>query len=152
MMFMMLCINTLVRKRWTEQEKLAYPIIQLPLGLSEGGGVKLLKDRIMWLGFGIAFSIGMINGVHYLFPQFPEIPYIKRVPIWQNIFTERPWNVIRWTRISVYPFAVGLAFFLPLDLSFSCWFFFVVRLLELVIGAAFGTRYFPALNQQASGA
>ena len=25
MMFMMLCINTLVRKRWTEHEKLAYP-------------------------------------------------------------------------------------------------------------------------------
>ena len=46
--------------------------------------------------------------------------------------------------ISVYPFAVGLAFFRPLDLSFSCWFFFVVRLAEFVIAAALGTRYFPA--------
>ena len=52
----------------------------------------------------------------------------------------------------MYPFAIGLAFFLPLDLSFSCWFFFVVRLLERVMGAALGTRYFPALNQQAYGA
>ena len=152
MMFMMLCINTIVRKRWAEQEKLAYPIIQLPLRLSEDGGISLLKNRMMWVGFSIAFAIGVINGVHYLFPQFPEIPYIKRTAVFQNIFTDRPWNVIRGTRISVYPFAVGLAFFLPLDLSFSCWFFFVVRLAEFVIGAALGTRYFPALNEQAYGA
>ena len=152
MMFMMLCINTIVRKRWAEQEKLAYPIIQLPLRLSEDGGISLLKNRMMWVGFSIAFVIGVINGVHYLFPQFPEIPYIKRTAVFQNIFTDRPWNVIRGTRISVYPFAVGLAFFLPLDLSFSCWFFFVVRLAEFVIGAALGTRYFPALNEQAYGA
>ena len=152
MMFMMLCINTLIRKRWTEQEKLAYPIIQLPIGLSEDGGTKLLGNRMMWSGFAIAVVIGLINGVHFLYPEFPEIPYIKRTPVLQDILTERPWNVIRGTRISVYPFAVGLAFFLPLDLSFSCWFFFVVRLIELVIGAAFGTRYFPALNEQAYGA
>jgi len=52
----------------------------------------------------------------------------------------------------MYPFAIGIAFFLPLDLSFSCWFFFVVRLLELVLRASLGTRRFPALNEQASGA
>ena len=152
MMFMMLCINTLVRKRWAEQEKLAYPIIQLPLRLSEEGGSRLLKSNMMWAGFSIAVAIGVINGIHYLFPQFPEIPYIKRTAVFQNIFTERPWSAIRGTRISVYPFAVGLAFFLPLDLSFSCWFFFVVRLAEFVIAAALGTRYFPALNEQAYGA
>ena len=152
MMFMMLCINTLVRKRWAEQEKLAYPIIQLPLHLSEAGGSSLLKNRMMWVGFTIAVVIGVVNGINYLFPQFPLIPYIKRTAVFQNIFTERPWSAIRGTRISIYPFAVGLAFFLPLDLSFSCWFFFVVRLAEFVIAAALGTRYFPALNEQAYGA
>ncbi len=152
MMFMMLCINTLIRKRWTEQEKLAYPIIQLPLGLSEDSGTKLLKNQMMWMGFSIAVIIGLINGIHFLAPQFPEIPYIKRTLIWDNIFTERPWSAMRGVRVSMYPFAIGLAFFLPLDLSFSCWFFFVVRLIERVIGEALGTRYFPALNDQASGA
>ena len=152
MMFMMLCINTLIRKRWTEQEKLAYPIIQLPLGLSEDSGTKLLKNQMMWMGFSIAVVIGLINGIHFLAPQFPEIPYIKRTLIWDNIFTERPWSAMRGVRVSMYPFAIGLAFFLPLDLSFSCWFFFVVRLIERVIGEALGTRYFPALNDQASGA
>ena len=63
MMFAMLCINILVRKRWTEQEKLAYPIIQLPLGLSESAGLKLLRSRVMWAGFTFAYVIGLINGI-----------------------------------------------------------------------------------------
>ena len=34
----MICINVIVRKQWTEHEKLSYPIIQLPLAITEGGG------------------------------------------------------------------------------------------------------------------
>ena len=34
MVFLMVCINSLVRKQWTEHEKLSYPIIQLPLELT----------------------------------------------------------------------------------------------------------------------
>ena len=152
MMFAMLCINILVRKRWTEQEKLAYPIIQLPLGLSESAGLKLLRNRVMWAGFTLAFVIGLINGVAYLNPSIPDIPYIKRTPIWDQIFTQRPWNALQGVRISMYPFMIGLAFFLPLDLSFSCWFFFLLRYVERIIGFALGSRYFPALNDQAAGA
>ena len=152
MVFAMLCINTLIRKRWTEQEKLAYPIIQLPLGLSEDAGIKLLRNRIMWIGFGLAFIIGLINGIAYLNPAVPDIPYIKRTSVWDHIFTQRPWNALQGVRVSMYPFMIGLAFFLPLDLSFSCWFFFLLRYVERIIGYALGTRYFPALNDQASGA
>ena len=46
---------------------------------------------------------------------------------------------------------IGLAFFLPLDLSFSCWFIFLLRSVQRVIGYALGTRHYPALNDQASG-
>mgnify|MGYP003306109862 FL=1 len=152
MMFAMLCINTLIRKRWTEQEKLAYPIIQLPLGLSEDAGIKLLRNRIMWIGFGLAVIIGLINGIAYLNPAVPDIPYIKRTSDWDHIFTQRPWNALQGVRASMYPFMIGVAFFLPLDLSFSCWFFFLLRYVERIIGYALGTRYFPALNDQASGA
>jgi len=52
---------------------------------------------------------------------------------------------------------IGLAFFVPLDLSFSCWFFFLARLLFRVFGSATGmdgpgTTNFPYFEQQASGA
>jgi len=150
MMLLMLCLNIIIRKRWTEQEKLAYPIIRLPVGMSEGGGVQLFKNKVMWAGFAVASTITIVNGINYLFPAFPKINYIKLTNV-GRVFTDRPWDALRGMRISMYPFAIGIAFFLPLDLSFSCWFFFVVRLAEFVIARALGTRHFPALNDQASG-
>ena len=37
LIFVMLCINVLVRKPWTEHEKLSYPLILLPLEMLSGG-------------------------------------------------------------------------------------------------------------------
>ena len=79
------------------------------------------------------------------------IRYIKLTNV-GNVFTDKPWDVLRGMRISMYPFAIGLAFFLPLDLSFSCWFFFVFRMMEQVFGRAVGLRGFPYFSEQASGA
>lgn len=151
MMLMMLSINSIIRKRWTEQEKLAYPIIQLPLGMTKGGGIPLFRNKIMWIGFAVAATITIINGFNYIFPSIPKISYIKHTNI-GHVFTEKPWNSISWVYVTMYPFAIGLAFFLPLDLSFSCWFFFVIRLVEQVTASALGTHKFPDLNNQASGA
>ena len=152
LMFMMFCINTIIRKRWAEEEKLAYPVIQLPLGLSENSGVRLLKNRMMWIGFGIAAAIGVINGIHFLYPLIPGVPYIKATRIWPGIFSDHPWTVIAWIRVYLYPFGIGLAFFLPIELLLSCWFFFAIRMIERVIGAATGAWHFPQLNEQSYGA
>ncbi|HIE26391.1 TPA: hypothetical protein EYP66_03810 [Candidatus Poribacteria bacterium] len=151
LIFMMLCVNILIRKRWTEQEKLAYPIIQLPLGMSHAGGSTLFLSKVMWAGFALAAIIDIINGLNFIYPAVPAIKYIKLTNV-GSVFTDRPWDVLRGMRISMYPFAIGLTFFLPLDLSFSCWFFFVFRMMEQVFGRAFGLRGFPYFSEQASGA
>ena len=154
LMFMMLCINTVVRRRWTEQEKLAYPNIQLPMRLVEDCGVSLLRQRGLWLGFSVAAFITVLNGLHHLFPQVPYVKYIKQVNVGSQ-FTSKPWNALGGMTVSGYPFMIGLAFFMPLDLSFSCWFFYVVRRLEQVLGAAAGFRSlpeFPYFGQQGWGA
>lgn len=151
LVMMMLCLNAIIRKRWTEQEKLAYPVIQLPLGMTEKGGSALFKNKIMWIGFGIAAVIDIINGFNTIFPSIPMIKYIKLTHV-GGVFTDRPLDVLSGTRISMYPFAIGLAFFLPLDLSFSCWFFFVFRMMQQVFGRALGLRGFPYFSEQASGA
>ena len=60
-----------------------------------------------------------------------------------------------WTPVAVFPYAVGLAFFIPLDLSFSCWFFYLFWKIELIIASAIGLRSlpeFPYVEQQTSGA
>lgn len=155
------CLNILIRTQWSDNERLAFPIVQLPLAMTEErdtalGKTGLFQNRAMWAGFAIAAVIDIINGMHYLYPSFPYLETVKLYNIGQYV-TEPPWNAIGATNISMYPFAIGLAFFVPLDLSFSCWFFFVARKLFQVFGRAAGldgpgSAGFPYFEQQASGA
>ena len=110
----MLGINFIVRKQWTENEKLSYPLIQLPLAMTSRTE-PFFRSRLMWMGFGIAAFIDLLNGLNYLHPSLPRIGGIRGYDI-SRLFTNSPWNAIDWLPIGIYPFAVGLAFFMPLDL------------------------------------
>ncbi|MFQ5811427.1 MAG: DUF6785 family protein, partial [Armatimonadota bacterium] len=155
MIVTMLCINVLIRKAWTEHEKLGFPLVLLPLEMTRGDRTsQFFRSKFMWGGFAVAAVIDIVNGFHALFPAMPEIPYIKLYDLRQH-FRGRPWNAIGRTRMGVYPFAVGLAFFLPSDLSFSCWFFYVLSKVELIACALLGQeslKGLPYLNEQAAGA
>ena len=153
LIFIMLCANVIFRKRWCENEKLAFPTIQLPLAMVSEGGSRLIRNKVMWIGFGIAAFIDVLNGCNYLWPSVPRIP-VRDLTIHQY-FTSKSWSSIGAMRITPYPFAIGLAFFLPLDLSFSCWFFFLLSRLANIIGGAVGWRTlprFPYFDEQGSGA
>jgi len=105
------------------------------------------------MGFGSAFGLSILNGIHFLYPVVPELRVSMRDV--GHYFTTKPWNAVGWVPISLFPFAIGLAFFLPLDLSFSCWFFYVFRKLLRIAGTAVGVQNlpgFPYFNEQASGA
>lgn len=153
MLLVMFCINIIVRQHWMQNEKLLFPIVELPMQITEPGH-RLLRSRLMWIGFGIAGGISIINGLQQF---YPTLPYI-RVKMWDlaPLMAGRPWNAIGWTPISFYPYAIGLGFLLPLDMLFSCWFFFIswriVRILGAVYGAYDSTPNFPFMDQQALGA
>ena len=150
--FGMLCINVIVRKRWTEQEKLSYPIIQLPLEMTNINSARFFKNKVLWIGVGVAAGLDILNGLHFLFPTVPEIR--TRVRNFGYLFTEKPWNALGGLPVSFYPFAIGLGFFIPLDLSFSCWFFYWYWKVLRMIGSMIGLRSlarFPYMSEQASG-
>ena len=127
--FTLLCINVMIRAQWTQQEKLAYPIIQLPVRMTIGS--TFWKNRAMWFGFGIAVTIELFAGLNHLFPQVPAVNI--RFHTISNLFSEKPWNAMGWVAISAFPFIIGLTFFIPLDLSFTAWVLYVVKKIERVI-------------------
>ena len=150
LLIVMACISVILRRRWTEQEKLSYPIIQLPLEMTREG---FFRNKLMWLGFGIAGGMDILNGLHFLYPTVPGLG--GRLYDISPFFTEKPWNAIGWTPIALFPYAVGMAFFIPLDLSFSCWFFYIFWKVERIVAASIGLKNlpgFPYLDQQAAGA
>ena len=154
----MLGINVIIRKPWTEHEKLAFPLVVLPLELTRDlQHARFFRNRMMWAGFAVAAAIDILNGIHTL---VPSVPMLKTTfGSFSNLVSDylnyRPWNAMGSVRLSLYPFMIGLAFFLPSDLSFSAWFFYVVGKLQLVGSALIGReslRGLPYLNEQAAGA
>ena len=152
---MYLCLTLLVRRAWIEQERLTFPLVQLPLAMTaDDAGKSFFKSPQMWAGFFVAFAVSGLNGLHTLLPNLPEF-HVKLNPV-DPMFTSPPWNSMGSTQSSFYPFAIGIAYFMPLDLSFSCWFFYVAARVFRIIGAVYGwgaqNNGFPYFGEQSAGA
>ncbi|MGQ9731828.1 MAG: DUF6785 family protein [Candidatus Zipacnadales bacterium] len=150
-------LNILVRKQWTEREKLGFPIVQLPLAMTrDGGSAVFFANRMLWIGVLAAAALDIWNGLHYFWPAIPLIDvrhdrdhYLDTGP-WGA-----PWNAMGRIWLPLYPFIIALGFLLPLDLCFSMWFFFIFRKLQQVAARAAPIPYFPLLpylDQQSTGA
>jgi hypothetical protein len=157
MLLCMTCINTLLRKQWVERERLIFPIVQLPLEMTDPK-TSFFRNRLMWIGFGIAAGVETLNSFAALFPNIPSIQ-IKAYDL-QPYFTTAPWNAIGYFPTTFYPLAIGLGFVLSTEVSFSCWFFYIMTKLENVFVAAIGwtggaggtVSSPPYLGQQGVGA
>jgi hypothetical protein len=152
LVLVMMCVNVLVRRQWVDRERLTFPVIQLPLMMIDQPG-PLFRSRLMWIGFAIPFGISLLNGLSFLYPALPSI----QVTEWDlaPFITSKPWSAVGWTPVAFYPFAIGLGFLLPVDLLFSCWFFYLYWKLQLVVSNAMGwdvTPQFPYVPEQVFGA
>ena len=145
-------INTIIRKQWIEREKLTYPLVQLPFEMTrESSAVSFFRNRLLWIGFGIAAGLDLLNGLNYLYGAFPAIPLRYNLG---TQFVDKPWNAMGSFWVQINPYAIGLAFAIPLDLQFSCWLLFLVWKAERVIGSMAGvsTPGYPFEDQQILGA
>jgi hypothetical protein len=157
MLFSMFCINAIVLRQWMERERLTFPIVQLPLEMTDPSG-GFFRNKIMWIGFGVAAALETMNSLNYL---YPNVPYVH---LTSNdlgpYFTTPPWNAIGYFPTTFYPLAIGLGFMMSADVSFSLWFFYLVTKAEYVFCAAVGWTggaggiwsSAPYLGQQGAGA
>jgi hypothetical protein len=152
LIFVMICINVIVRKEWLEYERLTFPIVTLPLEITTNTR-SVFRSRLTWIGFGISAFFCILSGLNVIWPNV----YALQTTPWNLDFLIRqpPWNAIGWLRLAFYPSIIGLSFFMPTDLQFSCWFFFWFWKVEELVVTWIGWR--PALpvsyqRQQAAGA
>ncbi|RYG75362.1 hypothetical protein EON80_00875 [bacterium] len=151
---MMACLSVMLRKQWVEREALAFPLLRLPLEMTEDvdhpqGKIfgDFFRNRLMWLGFGIVVFIQMLRGLNLYYPDVPTFPLdIATGPL----FTEAPWNQLGVVPMVVYPIVLGIAFLLTSEVSFSFWFFFWFVKFQLI--AAYYTGFIPNTLPAAVGA
>ena len=118
--FMMLCMSSILHRQWSQHERLAYPMVQLPLKMVEEGrpGSKLaplFKQRLLWIGFAVPFVLLSLKGLHYYFPA---------VPLPTQSAGQLPWIGSKLNSHWVYAW-IGFFYLVNLDISFSIWFFYV---------------------------
>jgi len=122
------CTMTILRKQWVDNERLAFPLAELPLMLMEKPARPSLWPAIahkplFWVGFGIPFFVICWNMISYFEQTFPRIPF-------------QSWTSIRFGPDFPYVlckanfFVIGFAYFTPLNILFSVWFFRLVFIIE----------------------
>jgi len=162
LLFTMYSMSTLLRKQWVEREKLTFPIVMLPVEITQNGGATpIFRNRLMWSGFALTSLLETLSTLHHSWnPNVPFFPLKSGDPgnNLSALMTTPPWNGMGQLNMSFHPMAIGLAYFMPTDLSFSCWFFYLLTKLENVAAVGLGFRdpgssmaRFPYPNEQAAG-
>ena len=133
--FSFLCLNTLLRRAWVEEERLPFPLVALPLALTEHGSARtLMRQRPFWAAFGLVAFYRSISGLHRLYPTFPDLPGVgfkgQLLDPTGGAPLPMPWSALGFFRLALHPMIVGITYFVPQDVSFSVWFFYLLTKAE----------------------
>jgi hypothetical protein len=120
-----LCLATVLRAQWSDNERLGFPLAQLPIEMlrAEAGG-PFYRNKLLYLGAALPVVVHLVNLAHNINPDMPQIRLMWDLREW--LLREPPWNALTTTRIYVPFSAIGFFFMLPKELLFSFWFFYLV--------------------------
>lgn len=159
--FTTICFSSILRRQWVDREKLTFPIIELPMMMVRENTVgSLFKNRLLLVGFAITSMVLSMNYLSSLYPAIPQIN-LQVTNIAPMIFVNPPLCGMNPIMICWWPFAIGLCYLMPLDISFSSWFFYILLRLTMAVGTAMGWRdpnagfspdQFPYIYNLAQGA
>jgi len=153
----MLCILTLFRRRWVEQERLIFPVVQFAMEIAEESKDKrslvapFFRNHIMWIGFSIAFFYNLMNILNAIYPNIPAPGKSFNIGV---IFTDRPLNALRPMSFQYRPAIVGIGYLMPMEVNLSVWVFYFLLKFESVMASVMGYQVpgFPFVHNQSSGA
>ena len=119
---------------WSQREKLIFPLAKLPESMLPEDDVPQYMPRIFttgmfWLGFGISFTVLYWNAVvsAQWFDGVGRMPLGMSAQAVTTLVTGTAFHGIQpTTQFFIIFTAVGIAFLLPLEISFSIWFYYLV--------------------------
>ncbi len=155
MVFTVMCLVGLLRKQWSEGERLTYPLLFIPLEITggrqtHGFATGFFRNPIMWIGFGLAAAF---NGLNILHAYFPGIPGIARYLTLDPYLNEGLLRHVRPLGISFALEICGLAYLVSGEVLLSGWLLYFAMKLIKVIGLSMGYREsgFPFFQEVSAG-
>src|SRR5437016_6568362 len=157
------CGMILMRRQWIDNERLAFPLAQIPLGLTTvgaDGGTPVLRAPVFWMGLALPMILGMLNGLHRYAPAVPDLPLRPLLQYDSAAHATPPWTGLGLLELRLSPWLIGIVALLPAEISLSGWVFFWVTKMEDVSALYFGatdlpsvySNQYPALYAQGAGA
>lgn len=148
--------TVIIRRQWTDNERLAFPLLYFPLELpqgieGEGGGKPFFHNPLMWIGFTVAVIFNATNIGHAINPGIPAIGRSFNIGA---LFTEQPWTYLRPIQFMHRPEIIGLGYLVSMEVLFSVWIsFFAERFVSMITQAAgLPTAGMPFEREQGIGA
>jgi hypothetical protein len=152
-----IALAVVLHRVWIHQERLTFPITVLPLQLTDPRD-DLFRRPLFWAGFAVPAVLQSLLALNEWWPAIPALQ-LKAWDVKPLLFTSPPWNALPDLDIGFYPMAIGIAYFVPSSVSFSCWFFWLVTKFSSAAGAMYGfeaggsaAARFPYREEQAAGA
>ncbi|MFC1582832.1 DUF6785 family protein, partial [Planctomycetota bacterium] len=141
----LMTFNILIFRQWAHNEKLSYPLARLPEMLA-GAGVELgdtgmarravpplFRTGLFWVGFGLVSVVHGWNLICFT-GLVPGLPAIKLVFSWTAYVRGSIFEGITGAgNLDIFFTMLGLAFFIPANISRSLWMFFVLFMVQLLI-------------------
>jgi hypothetical protein len=138
-----MALALVVRKRWVQDERLTFPLAQVPLELAARedtphGLTETLRARALWIGFFAALAFHVILGAQRYLPMLPEIR-ITDIPLVRGA-TRLPMANLEGTGLHFYPSAIGIGFLLSSEVGLSIWLFWLISKIQLYVIGYYGTE------------
>ena len=123
-------LAVILRKQWSEQEKLAYPLVTVAREMVVGAEERQLlptfvRGKLFSLGFACSFVILTWNVLPWFWPAFPSIPVLGQ---WRTVHPDVP---ALHNRINFL--TIGICYFAHPHILLSIWVFHLVFLLQAMI-------------------
>lgn len=133
--FVLCLVGILLSRRWIDDERLAFPLAQIPLEVSgyqhEGRPVPHIHGRLFLLGLLLAAGWRVLADMEYHFPELSGVEQLRGFDLIPSDIAP-PWSAALPLSLTIVPAVVALAFLAPSDVIGSIWVFFVLRKLALV--------------------
>ena len=156
--FVMICLVNLFSRQWLKNERMSFPLLQVPQlmeeALDNNGLGRFFTNRFLLAGLLAPAFLHLINGLHFYYPTVPQIPtLILAGPYFPK---HGFFSGFHKLKIYIYPAFIGFAFLTSKQISFSFWFFFIlggllVGLLSFlgynIPAASLGITFGPTLSR-----
>ncbi len=130
MLMAMFCLGSLLRRDWIEQQRLTFPLTEIPTSIVGDSatptlGKSAFGQRLFWLGFGLGGGVTLLVWLNSLFPAIPAPTLHQRVG--QSLADAGlPWSALSDVVVSITPATFGIMCLLPSEISFSLWAFYAL--------------------------